>query len=177
VVSATNPFNGWALSTVAGVPTWTYSGAGSVGSWVYYAYRGNIVLDPGDAETMTMTLIAEADARNGICSKLGGDIEWLSGSVVGSVSGLVMLADAELNGSSTGNASTGAMAAGDTIRLINPSSDPMGINGSLLASGICSEAPFTQLTGPVTLTFDANSDVPVSSVIRTTEWLELSAAL
>lgn len=177
VISATSSFNGWSLSTVLGVPTWTYAGAGSAGSWIYYAYRSDIVLDPGSAETATMTVIAEADARTDICAKVGGNIEWRSGSVVGSVSGLVMLADATLTGTSSGNASTGAMAAGDTIQLTNSTSDPMGISGSLLASGSCPTADFARLTGPVTLTFDADSDVPVSSVIRTTDWLELSAGL
>ncbi len=177
VISATSSYNGWSLSTVLGVPTWTYAGAGSAGSWIYYAYRGDIVLNPGNAETATMTVIAEADARTGVCSKSGGNIEWRSGSVVGSVSGLVMLADATLSGTSTGNASTGAMAAGDTIQLTNSTSNPMGISGSLLASGSCPTADFSRLTGPVTLTFDATSDVPVSSVIRTTDWLELSGGL
>lgn len=176
-VSAVNPYDGWRLTTVSGIPTWTYSGGGSASSRIYYAYWADVVLDGGAGDNGTMTVIADADERNGICALRGGDISWLSGNVTGSVPGLVMVADGSLTGSAPATASGGVLAAGADMQLVNSTGTPTAITGSLLASGSCTAAADlvpSVVNGNITLTFDDSADVPVASVLRTTSWLELS---
>lgn len=174
LASAVTPYDGWSLATVSGIPTWTYSGGGSADSRIYYAYWADVVLDGGAADTTTVTVVADADERNGLCSLRGGSIDWRSGNVIGSVPGLVMVADGALVGSAPASASRGMLAAGGHIHLRNSTGTPTAVTGSLLASGACDASPRSELDGNISLTFDDSADVPVASVLRTTSWLELS---
>lgn len=174
IASAVTPYDGWDLATVSGIPTWTYSGGGSADARIYYAYWADVVLDGGAADNDTVTMIADADDRNGICALRGGDIEWRSGNVTGSVPGLVMVADGSLTASAPATARGGMLAAGADVQLRNSTGTPTAITGSLLASSTCPAAVASEVNGNIALTFDDSADVPVASVLRTTSWLELS---
>jgi hypothetical protein len=122
------------------------------------------------------TVIAQHQ-ENGIsdpdrCDRLGGDIFWKQATLTQSMPGLVLMASNDLNSSALQDSGNGLFAAGGRIDLQTSSST---IKGSIVATNSCLAAGSNVIQG-IKLLFDDASEAPITSVIRTTQWLEYVGA-
>ena len=172
-LSAGGTFRGWSFGTVSGVPTWTAT-KDIIGNAVYYVSGGNIVSSNGNPSLTSTTLIATAQ-DNTVCPKVGGNITWDRYNIAQpKVTGLFMLAEADLvtgsNFSAGSPSATGQFVAGDQINMQTSSS---GAYGSVVATDQCAPSPgeVDEIKNPA-ITFVPNTDSPFASIINTTLWLE-----
>lgn len=174
------PYRGWEFtagsSTVA--PVWTLPRtAGGPYPGTYYVHEGDAVIgnSGNSSTTWQMTVIAAARTTGvsnpSTCDKLGGNIEWRLFNMTPALSGLQLLADANLTGSANNTAGTGLFLAGDKVDL---STSSMTLNGAVVASNSCSAQGSNTMQG-VTVNYDDTVEAPVADVIRTSLWLEYPA--
>lgn len=175
--SALPTTNGWMFSTVGGVPTWTLPRtAGGPFNGIYYVFRGNAEIGDSGNSSNTWQISVLAEAETGLvnattCGKRGGNINWKLFNLTPWLSGLQMLADANLTGDANANAGSGLFMAGDKVDLQTSSST---ITGAVIAANKCAAAGQNQIQG-VTVRYDDTLESPLSDVIRTSLWLDYAA--
>lgn len=181
------------LSRAESFRGWTFDGNDSTKYWddewnfvpaygtdypgTYYVYRANAILGgPGRvADNATVSVLAEAapttDSSTPLatCNKAGGNIEWKGVRISNYLPGTLFIADGSIRGTANTDVGSGLIAAGDRIYMKTSSAT---VTGALVASNICSAAGANELQG-LSLVFANSSEVPISSIVRTTSWVEL----
>ena len=179
ILAHTTPFRGWTLVNGGTVnATWEFTPVtGTDYPGTYYAYQAHITINKGagNGNVSTLSAIAEAkpngDPTNAArCYKSGGNIDWKNTTIINHLPGLIFLGDGTIYATAGDDVREGVIAAGDNLQ-INTSSNEL--NGSLVASNICPTAGTNDVQG-ITVNFGTSSEVPLGSLIRTTQWLELS---
>lgn len=163
---------GWTFATVNGVPTWSMNTPNSNFAGVYYAYRGNAIVDGGTNGQNTpwnATVFAEAGGVG--CSRTGGNVENRLTDVSAFLPGFVFAAGADLTFSANNVSGSGVFAAADQI-YFNTSS--ASLTGFVVAGDQCPDAANPSKVQGVTINFDNTMEVPIQSAVRTTQWLEYS---
>lgn len=168
---------GWTFTAGSGTtaPLWTLPRtAGGPFPGVYYAYDGDAQIgDTGNSSVnWNITVLAEAKAGGSTdpstCYKLGGNISWKLFNLTPYMSGVQMVADADLTGDANDTAGTGLFYAGDAINLNTSSAT---LTGAVIAANSCAAAGTNTIQG-VTINFDQTFEAPLSDIIRTSLWLE-----
>ena len=152
---------------------------------VYYVDGADVAMASGVGNTTTAhaTIIAAAQDPTA-CAKTGGTIDWDHTNISApAISGLFMLADADLQTGSNfsagsddgqGNVVAGQFDAGDQVNMQTSSN---GAFGSVIAADQCTASgtlvPVNEIKNP-SIYFDPNAAAPVSGVLDTTLWLEYS---
>jgi hypothetical protein len=175
-----NSFHNWKY--VAGTPgTWIASG--DISDGIYYVNEGNVTNKSGNFSANKVTIIASAQASATSCPKVGGNISWdhVDITVPYMQPGLFMLADQDLLmtanlklGSSSGSVSSGSFIAGDQVELDTSSST---LYGSVIAADKCDPAGSLvddNLIKNPSVFYDPNGYTPLTDVVNTTLWLELT---
>lgn len=178
VLSASGAFRGWELVDAGDIEaTWVFTPVdGTDYPGAYYAYQTNVSLEKGkgNKNDATMSVMAEAKpngwpSHSATCDKSGGSITWKHSNIANYLPGVIFVADTFIIGDSNSDVRSGVIAAGDYIDWNTSSST---IRGSMVSSGNCPTSPTNIIQG-VTLSYDSSSEVPLSTLIRTTQWLEL----
>ena len=179
ILAQTTPYRGWTLVNGGTVDaTWEFTPVvGTDYPGTYYAYQAHIQLNKGAGNNNVATLTAIAEAKpNGDptdvarCFKSGGNIDWKNTTIVNHLPGLIFLGDGTIYASAGDDVREGVIAAGDNLQISTSSNE---LNGSLVSSNICPTAGTNDVQG-ITINFGTSSEVPLGSMIRTTQWLELS---
>lgn len=180
------PYRGWTYTpgTSTTAPLWTlvrqtgtttYPGA-------YYVYHGDAqVGDSGSDSTLWNISVMAESGKPGVdsdvpsdysnpatCNKYGGSINWKLFTLQNYLPGTVFVADSNLVGSANTNAGDGMFYAADTVNLSTSSGE---ITGAVVAGNQCAGAGGSSIQG-MKIHYDQNAQVPVSSIIDTTLWLE-----
>lgn len=173
-------FRGWALED-EGTPeaTWVFTPVdGTDYPGAYYAYEANVSLEKGKGSKnfATMSVMAEAKPNGDMgntetCNKSGGTITWKHSNINNYLPGVIFVADAAVIGEANSDVGVGVIAAGDYVDWQTSSST---ITGSVMASANCPTSPTNIIQG-VTITYDSSSEVPLTTMIRTTQWLEMGS--
>ncbi len=178
VLSPEGDYRGWVLEDANSVDaTWVFTPVdGTDYPGAYYAYQTNVSLEKGkgNKNEVTMSVIVEAkpDGRPGYsasCEKSGGTLNWKHGYITNFLPGVLFVADTAVIGEANSDVGTGVIAAGDYIDWNTSSST---VRGSMVTSGNCPTSPTNVIQG-VELRYDSSSEVPLSTLIRTTGWLEM----
>lgn len=143
----------------------------------YYVYQASAILGgPGRvADNATISVLAEAapttDSSTPLatCNKAGGNIEWKGVRISNYLPGTLFIADGSIRGTANTDVGSGLIAAGDRIYMKTSSAT---VTGALVASNTCTAAGANELQG-LSLVFANSSEVPISSIVRTTSWVEL----
>lgn len=150
---------------------------------VYFVNGADVAMASGLGNTSTShaTIIAAAQTE-GQCPDVGGNIIWDHTNIATpALSGLFMLADADLQTGSNfsagsddghGHVVSGAFIAGDQINMQTSSN---GAFGSVIAGDQCKAAgtpvSANEIKNP-SVYFDPGASAPISGVLDTTLWLE-----
>lgn len=168
-------FNGWTFTPGSGTtpPVWTLPKTSGSYPGAYYVYQANAVIGGNGVlkDDRFVTVMAESAPTGGTstsCGKYGGNIEWKLFSLRPYLSGLVLMAQANLTGGANADAGSGLFMAGDKIDLNTSSAT---ITGAVVAANSCAAAGPNTVQG-VTIMYDQNVETPVNDMIRTTLWLE-----
>jgi hypothetical protein len=174
-------FQGWTYSpgSSTGAPVWSMTTKSSPYSGVYYVHQGDAVVggngstNPSDP-AWNATVIAESkldavDASLGTCGKLGGNIEWKLENIRNMMTGTVFFAHADLAGSANSHAENGMFIAGDQVYL-NTSSG--SLRGAVIAADQCPNSNSPNSVQGFSIYYDGSVEAPLSSIIRSTLWLE-----
>jgi hypothetical protein len=168
-------FNGWTFTAGSGTtaPLWTLPRTAGSYPGVYYVYQGDAQVggNGNSNEDRFVTVIAESAMTGGTaahCGKLGGNVSWKLFHLRPYLSGLVLMAQADLTGGANNEAGSGLFMAGDKIDLNTSSAT---ITGAVVAANLCAAAGPNTVQG-VTILYDQNVETPVNDMIRTTLWLE-----
>ncbi len=158
----------WTLPRTAGGP---FNG-------VYYVYQGDAVIGDNGNSSTTWQISVLAEAETGVvntatCGKRGGNVNWKLFNLTPWLSGLQMLADANLTGDANSTAGSGVFLAGDKVDLQTSSAT---ITGAVVASNKCAAAGVNRVQG-MTINYDDTLETPLSDVIRTSLWLDYAAGL
>jgi hypothetical protein len=181
----TAPYRGWTYTAGSdtAAPVWTLvNQSGTTYQGAYYAYHGDaqVGANGNDATTWNISVLAESgtpgtDAdvpssytNTSSCNAYGGNIDWKLFTIQQYLPGTVFVADANLTGSATTDAGDGMFYAGNKVVLKTSSST---ITGAVVAGNKCAAAGASDLQG-MKIHYDQNAQVPVSSLIDTTLWLE-----
>lgn len=176
ILSQGGTYRGWTFDASASPATWTFAATdGTDYPGVYYAYQADIALGGGgkNKTTVTMSAIAEAKPSGGpaeTCGKYGGNLYWSHSNITNFLPGLVFLADGHIVATANADVGRGVIAAGDHIDYNTSSST---ITGSVITSNRCAASGTNTMQG-VKVLYDATSEVPLSTIVRTTQWLELA---
>lgn len=169
--------NGWEFAVTGGVPTWTLPRtAGGPFNGIYYVYQGDAVVGSNGNSSTTWQISVLAEAERGVtnaatCDKRGGNVEWKLFNLTPWLSGLQMLAEANLTGNANATAGSGLFLAGDKVDLNTSSST---ITGAVIAANDCAAAGENTIQG-VTINYDDTMETPLSDIIRTSLWLDYPA--
>lgn len=177
-LSPEGTFRGWTLED-EGTPeaTWVFTPVdGTEYPGAYYVYQANASLEKGkgNKDTATMSVMAEAlpngdPGNTDTCNKSGGTITWKHANINNYLPGVIFVADSAVIGDANSSVGVGVIAAGDYVDWQTSSST---ITGSVMASANCPTSPSNIIQG-VTITYDSSSEVPLTTMIRTTQWLEM----
>lgn len=177
-LSPTGSFRGWTLVD-KGTPeaTWVFTPVdGTDYPGAYYAYQANVSLEKGKGSKNQATMSVMAEAKpNGdpgndeTCNKSGGIITWKHSNISNFLPGVIFVADTAVIGQANSNVAVGVIAAGDYVDWQTSSST---VTGSMMASANCPTSPTNNIQG-VVITYDSSSEVPLTTLIRTTQWLEM----
>jgi hypothetical protein len=176
-VSGTATYQGWQFDgSSGGVAQWRTTQVGNAFPGVYYVHHGDADLDPqGNPDSYpawNATVIASAGptARSeGDCPKVGGSIDFDGLNITNKMPGVVLYADADIDGHQQVNAGAGLFVAGDQLNLQTSSST---IVGALIAADQCNHDGDSNDIQGVTILFDGTVEAPMASLIRTALWLE-----
>lgn len=171
--------NGWVFTAGSGTTpdTWTLPRtAGGPYNGIYYVYQGNAVIgsNGNSSDTWQMSVLAEAAPTGGTtttCGKKGGDVVWKLFNMQPFLSGLQLLADANLTGDANSSAGSGLFLAADKVDLQTSSAV---ISGAVIASNRCAAQGPNTIQG-MTINYDDTLEAPLSDIIRTTLWLDYAA--
>ena len=179
------PYRGWTYTGPAGsaAPLWTLVRQSGTTTYpgAYYVYHGDAqVGDQGnDSTAWNITVMAES-GKPGVdgvpggytnaasCNKYGGNINWKLFTIQNYLQGTVFVADGNLTGSANTNAGDGMFYAADKVDLSTSSGT---ITGAVVAGNGCAAAGSSNIQG-MTIHYDQDAQIPVSSIIDTTLWLE-----
>ena len=175
----TGTTNGWVFTAGSGTTpdTWTLPRtAGGPFNGIDYVYQANAVIGStgNSSDTWQMSVLAEAATTGGTsttCNKLGGNIQWKLFNLQPFLSGLQLLADANLTGDANATAGSGLFLAADKVDLNTSSAT---ISGAVIASNRCAAQGSNTIQG-VTINYDDTLEAPLSDIIRTTLWLDYAA--
>lgn len=174
-------FQGWTYQSGSGstAAVWKMTTHSSPYSGVYYVHHGDAVVGGtgstnGSDPAWNATVIAEsklnaADPSAGTCGKLGGNIEWKLENVRNLMTGLVFYAHADLIGSANSHAENGMFVAGDQVYLNSSSGS---LRGAVVAADQCPNPGTPNSVQGFKILFDGSVEAPLSSMIRSTLWLE-----
>ncbi len=174
-VSSGGTFRGWSYAAPSGTTAaqWSMTST-SWGNGIYYVYQGDATMNRNTVVS-AMSVIAESAPTGGpsaSCGKLGGNITAkLVGIQNAALSGIVFVAEADLQVTSNFEGGIGVFAAGDQIRLETSSN---GITGTVIANDRCTAGGDKNEVKNAVVKYDKNVEVPLLDIIRTTQWLELS---
>jgi len=178
VLNASGPYRGWEFTAASGSDPalWSMSEKDSPYFGVYYVYQANAEIGHNGGNShqpWNATVITESAPSGGgpaSCGKLGGDIDWKLYDIQGYVSGLVLLADADLYDSANNNAGDGLFVAGDQVHFHTSSAT---LTGAIVAGDACTGSPAdsNEIQG-VEVHFDDTGEAPIASIVSTTLWLE-----
>jgi hypothetical protein len=183
---------GWTFTAgnATTAPKWSIN-MNAVGSsptpTVYYAYGSNVRMDGNNSVTMPYTILVEGVAAtnaavsayggSAICGEVGGDFYAKQVSLIPSslVPGLGIMATGQISlntQTQIGVDGNGAMVlAGHN--LTTQASAGTTIIGAMVANNTCSDdGRGTNSPQGWTIKYDRTAEVPVSSLINTTLWLE-----
>jgi hypothetical protein len=172
--------NGWEFTAGSGTTpdTWTLPRtAGGPYNGVYYVYQGNAQIgsNGNSSDTWQISVLAEAQTTGitnaATCNKLGGDVAWKLFNMTPYLSGLQLLADANLTGDANASAGSGLFLAGDKVSLSTSSSV---LTGAVVASNKCAAQGPNAIQG-VAIHYDDTLESPLSDIIRTSLWLDYAA--
>lgn len=172
-------YEGWTYSAAASpseAPVWAMNTPNSPYQGVYYVYQGDAVIGSNGGSSGSdfwhATVLAESlqtGAVTASCGKIGGNINWRLHNIRNKMPGIVFVAEADLIGSANSRAETGLFVAGDQISF-NTSSG--SLRGAVIAGDACPNASHPNTMQGFSIEFDGGLEAPVSSIIRTTLWLE-----
>lgn len=179
------PYRGWTYTAASGsaAPLWTLVRQSGTTTYpgAYYVYHGDAqVGDQGSDSTLwNITVMAESGTpgvegvsssytNSASCNQYGGNINWKLFTIQNYLGGTVFVADGNLTGSANTDAGDGMFYAGDKVDLSTSSGT---ITGAVVAGNGCPAAGSSNIQG-MTIHYDQNAQVPVSSIIDTTLWLE-----
>lgn len=179
-VLGTNNYRGWTFTAASGsgADLWSLTDPGYPG--VYYAYHADAYLNTSsNAPYWNGTIVAEPSTPAGSpCNKTGGNISFKTVNIKSFIPGTVMLAGADLgrlqgssgNKISNSDVGDGLFGAADQVYLDTSSTT---ITGSIIAGDQCpADSLGRSSVQGVTLKFDQTTEIPISDVVRTVEWLE-----
>lgn len=178
VLSPDGTYRGWVLEDANTTDaTWVFTPVdGTDYPGAYYAYQTNVSLEKGkgNKNEVTMSVIVEAKPDGWpnhaeSCDKSGGTLIWKHGYITNYLPGVLFVADTAVIGEANSDVGVGVIAAGDYIDWNTSSST---VRGSMVTSGNCPTSPTNVIQG-VALSYDSSSEVPLSTLIRTTGWLEM----
>ncbi|MDQ1247008.1 MAG: hypothetical protein QG597_1378 [Actinomycetota bacterium] len=178
LLSPSGTFRGWTLEDEGTAEaTWVFTPTdGTDYPGAYYVYQANASLEKGKGNKgeATMSVMAEAKANGwpshtATCNKSGGTITWKHANISNYLPGVLFVADTAVIGEANSDVGVGVIAAGDYVDWKTSSST---VTGSLMASANCATSPTNTIQG-VTITYDSSSEVPLTTMIRTTQWLEM----
>lgn len=178
ILSPSGTYRGWVLKDAGTVDaTWVFTPVdGTDYPGAYYAYQTDVSLEKGtgNKNEVTMSVMVEAKENgrpnySATCDKSGGTLTWKHGYITNYLPGVLFIADTAVIGEANSDVATGVIAAGDYIDWNTSSST---IKGSMVASGNCPTSPTNVIQG-VELRYDSSSEVPLSTLIRTTGWMEM----
>ena len=162
--------------TTAGKNVWKTSSSTAYDG-VFYAYQSGIDVSAKTSSVWKATLIAESAPTSG-CSANHGDIQ-ITGhpDIIGFVPGLTLVAGRDLeiagNPSGGGESYQGLIAAHEQVKITGT---PV-LAGAIVAGDFCqttgSPVDGNYISGNMTITYDGGLDTNLTSLIRTTLWLEL----
>jgi hypothetical protein len=184
----TAPYRGWTYTAASGsaAPLWTLVRQSGTTTYpgAYYVYHGDAqVGDQGTDSTLwNITVMAESGTPGAVgqddvpggytnsasCNQYGGNINWKLFTIQNYVGSTVFVADGNLTGSANTDAGDGMFYAGNKVDLSTSSGT---ITGAVVAGNQCAAAGPSNIQG-MTIHYDQNAQVPVSSIIDTTLWLE-----
>ncbi len=181
-VSGGGTFRGWGYTPGSGTtaPLWEMRST-SWGSGIYYVYQGDAELDR-NTNVAAATVIAEGAPSGGPpdrCYMKGGKVTAkLVGIQAAALPGVVFVADDDLEVTSNFEGGIGLFGAGNQIKLETSSN---GITGTVIAndrnhapsSGCPADSDRNEVKNAV-VNYDEDVEVPLLSIIRTTQWLELN---
>jgi len=179
VLSAAGSYRGWTLVDAGTLQaTWKFAPvSGTDYPGAYYVYQANAELGGANkkATPAPISVVVEAnpsgDPNNALtCGKSGGNLTWKLSAISNYLPGVIFLADGTIYGEANDLIGRGVVAAGDRIDWATSSST---IVGSVLTSGNCPAAGGNTLQG-VKVSYDSSTEFPLSTIVRTTQWLELS---
>lgn len=179
VLSTSGTFRGWTLANSGTLQAvWKFAPvSGTEYPGAYYIYQADAELGGANkkATPAPISVVAEAkpngDPNNALtCGKSGGNLTWKLSAISNYLPGVIFLADGTIYGEANDNISRGVVAAGDRVDFSTSSST---IIGSVLTSGNCPAAGGNVLQG-VKVSYDSSTEFPLSTLVRTTQWLELS---
>jgi hypothetical protein len=87
------------------------------------------------------------------------------------LTGVVLVADTDLEVTSNFEGGIGVFGAGDQVRIETSSN---GITGTVIANDRCTAEGDVNEVKNAVVNYDKNVEVPLLDIIRTTQWLELS---
>ncbi|WP_336923548.1 hypothetical protein [Aquipuribacter sp. SD81] len=176
-VSGSTTYQGWRyLGLAAGVPQWETKETGNQYPGVYYVHQGDALVhpqgNPFNVAAWNATVIASSGPNGrtvGTCGKVGGNIDFDGVNILNRLPGIVMLADADIDGHQRIRAEAGMLLAGDQLNLQTSSSEFIG---AMAAADQCNgDGDLNQVQG-VTIFYDGTVELPLASLIRTALWLE-----
>lgn len=173
-------YQGWTFTpgSTSTAPVWRMTQSSSPYDGVYYVQGADAVVGGNGGSSggaaWNATVIAEAVAGAAAsnpesCDKRGGNIEWKLENVRNKMSGMVFYAEGDLIGSANSHAENGMFVAGDQVYL-NTSSG--SLTGAVVAADQCPDPADPNSIQGFTIEFDGTLEAPLTSVIRTTLWLE-----
>lgn len=179
VLSTAGTFRGWTLANAGTLDAvWRFAPvSGTDYPGAYYVYQANAELGGANkkATPAPISVVVEAkqngDPNNALtCGKSGGNLTWKLSAISNYLPGVIFLADGTIYGEANDLIGRGVVAAGDRVDWATSSST---IIGSVLTSGNCPAAGGNVLQG-VKVSYDSSTEFPLSTLVRTTQWLELS---
>lgn len=176
-LSGNATYQGWEfIGASGGVAQWRTPQVGNSYPGVYYVHHGDADLNPqgnpGNYPAWNATVIASAGPTNrveGGCPKAGGNIDFNGLNIANKMPGVVLYADADVDGHQKVLAGAGFFVAGDQVNLQTSSST---LVGAILAADQCNHDGDSNDVQGMRILFDGTVEAPLGSLIRTALWLE-----
>jgi hypothetical protein len=181
LTTVTPGYRGWMYSKSGNLVTWNMGFPDSPYSGIYYVYQGDAYVNGGttgqnlawNATVLAEPLVNGAPGSSATCNKLGGNINWHNTDINSFLTGTVLIAGADLDIQASSNTlQRGLFAASDQVYM--DASSATTVTGAVIASDTCRDSSHPNELQGITLNFDTNFEAPVKSIVRTTQWIELT---
>lgn len=179
-VTASNTFANWTWQSASR----TWQGGTNITPGTYFVNQANVTNGNGNGSESKITVIASSQNPDNCSSKRYGNINWDHYDLLTTAyPNMWLYADGDIQvtsniriGSATAPVASGGIIAGDQTYLYTQSNSAVG---SVVAADQCkSTQPSDSLVPTNTvhsdLYYDANADLPLSSIITNTLWLDYS---